>query len=215
METKITRNVETFGLNENQHELIITMLRDNVQSVGDYYLDSFDPDDMDMWLDHTEWTEDHNFVCDAKNSNADVYTFSHCKMGCDKVIGYIAVYNEDRSFSGNDSESTQNNELIDIENKLIRLVNIFDDVNESLRHLASRLLMDTSEDNQMDVSIIIETNEDQGLSTLDKPTVTKIYQDPSEGIIWVLFDGYKDYMEWDDLTYSDQYQILKYIQEKM
>ena len=205
METRISRNIKTFGLNENQHELAITMVRDNAMNVGNYYLDETDPTQVDIWIENKD--EYSPFLKYAKDNGAEIYTFSYNNIGAEQVIGYVAVYDEDLS--------TQNNDILELEYKLIKLVNLFDDVNESLRHFASRLLMDTSEDNQMDVYIVIETDEDQGLSDLEKPTVTKIYQDPSEGIIWVLFEGTEDYVEWDVLTYSDQYQILKYLQEEM
>lgn len=195
METMGSRNVMTFGLDENLHELAVTMVRDDVQSVGNYYLDK-----ANGKID----CEYSDLLDQANENGAEIYTLSHFHLGhehYDDILGYVAVYNEDRS--------TQNNDLEELEFKLIRLLNLFDDVNESLRHFVSRLLMDTSEENPMEIDLIVETDEDQGLSDLEKLCVKKIYQDPSEGIIWVLFEGTDDYVEWDTLTYSTQYQIIK------
>lgn len=197
METRISRNIETFGLNEDQHELAVTMVRDDAQSVGNYYLDKTNGN-IDC--------EYSDLLAQANEKGAEIYTLSHFHLGhehYDDILGYVAVYDEDRS--------TQNNDLEELEFKLIRLVNLFDDVNESLRHFASRLLMDTSEDNPIEIDLIVETDEDQGLSDLEKLCVKKIYQDPSEGIIWVLFEGTDDYVEWDTLTYSTQFQIIQYL----
>lgn len=197
METRISRNIETFGLDENLHELAVTMVRNDAQSVGNYYLDK-----TNGKID----CEYSDLLAQANEKGAEIYTLSHFHLGhehYDDILGYVAVYDEDRS--------TQNNDLEELEFKLIRLVNLFDDVNESLRHFASRLLMDTSEDNPMEIDLIVDTDEDQGLSDLEKLCVKKIYQDPSEGIIWVLFEGTDDYVEWDTLTYSTQFQIIQYL----
>ena len=197
METRISRNIETFGLNEDQHELAVTMVRDDAQSVGNYYLDK-----ANGKID----CEYSDLLAQANEKGAEIYILSHFHLGhehYDDILGYVAVYDEDLS--------TQNNDLEELEFKLIRLVNLFDDVNESLRHFASRLLMDTSEENPMEIDLIVDTDEDQGLSDLEKLCVKKIYQDPSEGIIWVLFEGTDDYVEWDTLTYSTQFQIIQYL----
>ena len=201
METRISRNIKTFGLNENQHELAVTMVRDNAMNVGNYYLDETDPTQVDIWIENED--EYSPFLKYAKDNGAEIYTFSYNNIGAEQVVGYVTVYDDDIS--------TQNNDIHELEFKLIKLVNLFDDVNESLRHFASRMLMDTSEENPMEIDLIVDTDEDQGLSDLEKLCVKKIYQEPSEGVIWVLFEGTDDYVEWDTLTYSTQFQIIKYL----
>lgn len=70
------------------------------------------------------------------------------------------------------------------------------------RNLLSALLMHSSEDNPIDTDFILESDENMGLSSLEKPHVIKVFQDPKEGIMWMLFEGADDYCELDadDIT---------------
>lgn len=70
----------------------------------------------------------------------------------------------------------------------------------SFRDGISALLMDTCEENPLHVSIILDTDDDMGLSSNDKLRITKLYQHPSEGIIYLKFDGDDNYCELEDYS---------------
>lgn len=68
----------------------------------------------------------------------------------------------------------------------------------SFRDGISALLMDTCEENPLQVSITLDTDEDMGLSTNDKLHIIELYQHPSEGIIYFKFYGDNNYYELED-----------------
>lgn len=57
------------------------------------------------------------------------------------------------------------------------------------------LLQNTCEENPLQVYIILDTNEDMGLSSNDKLHIIELYRHPSEGIIYFKFRGDNDYYE--------------------
>ena len=77
-----------------------------------------------------------------------------------------------------------------------------DNLKEEIRHRLSALLMDTDEEHPMEVSITLK----------DWTTITSIFQQPSEGIIWVRFYTCDNYMELDDLHIEEWLEILKYLE---
>lgn len=77
-----------------------------------------------------------------------------------------------------------------------------------VRRRLSALLEDTDEQHPMDTHIVIETEESQGLSTLQMPTIIKIFQHPTEGIIYVLYEGTEDYVEVEDDDTELMWQII-------
>ena len=102
---------------------------------------------------------------------------------------------------------------MDTNNKSIKEIEqMHNDLLESIRHNLSLKLMDTSKDNPLEVYIPLE-HDAVGLSTLEMPTVTRIYQLPSEGIIYVHFDGYGGDIELEDLFMDDIIQILKELEQ--
>ena len=102
---------------------------------------------------------------------------------------------------------------MDTNNKSLQEIEqMYNDLLESIRHNLSLKLMDTSKDKPLEVYIPLE-HDAIGLSTLEMPTITEIYQDPSEGIIYVHFygDGYDT--ELDYLHIADMIQILKELEQ--
>ena len=67
--------------------------------------------------------------------------------------------------------------------------NEIDIVEEAMWNKISLRLMHTSKDKPMNVDIIIETNEDMGLSSNDQLRISKIWQHPTEGWIDFCFYG--------------------------
>lgn len=82
-----------------------------------------------------------------------------------------------------------------------------------VRARLSALLSFTDEDHPMNVDIILETKKDVGLSTLQKPHIIKIFQDPKEGIMWMLMEGADDYIEIEEE--DEMAQIIEYILSKV
>lgn len=98
---------------------------------------------------------------------------------------------------------------MDTNNKSVKEIEqMYNDLLESIRHNLSLKLMDTSEDKPLEVHIPLEHGAVE-LSTLEMPIITKIYQHPSEGIIYVHFDGDECDTESDYLYIEDMIQILK------
>ena len=77
---------------------------------------------------------------------------------------------------------------------------------ESIRHFLSRHLMDTSEDKPMTVGLTLQGGA-MGLSELEKPEVTSMFQD-HEGIIWVQIYGMAEPIELDDVALDWQVEIV-------
>ena len=76
----------------------------------------------------------------------------------------------------------------------------------------SALLMNTSESEHLQVNIIVDTIEDQGLSDNDKMVITEIWQEPKEGIM--TFKIYGSDEEFDLSEYPELFkQIYNYLSD--
>lgn len=82
-----------------------------------------------------------------------------------------------------------------------------EDVREMIRFYFSRNLMETSEDNQKEVDIIIEDDYTFGLSTNDMLRIVSIWQHPTEGIITFVLNG-KIEIDFDDIETSTLLKIM-------
>lgn len=83
---------------------------------------------------------------------------------------------------------------------------------EKLRRRLSAILMDTDEQHPLECNILIGESEAQGLSSLELPLVTSVFQQPSEGIIWFNIYGCKDPIEFDDMNLEDIINIINYFE---
>ena len=70
---------------------------------------------------------------------------------------------------------------------------------ECIRQYFQRMLVDTSEESPVECDIIVDTADSQGISDLQKPHVIGMYQDPTQGIIYLQFEG--DEEHWYELEY--------------
>ena len=76
----------------------------------------------------------------------------------------------------------------------------------------SSLLSETSEDRHLNVYICLETEEDMGLSTLQKPHMSEIWQHPTEGIITFKLEGCDE--EFDLSEYAEFIpQVYEYLKK--
>lgn len=85
---------------------------------------------------------------------------------------------------------------------------------ESIRQYFSRLLMDTDAENPKQCWYILDTPESVGLSDALKPTLVSMYQDPSEGYIYFLFEGCEEYESFDYYDISVLFDILSAIERE-
>lgn len=82
-----------------------------------------------------------------------------------------------------------------------------EDVREMIRFYFSRNLMRTSEDNQMEVDIIIEDDYTFGLSTNDMLRIVSIWQHPTEGFITFVLNGNIE-IDFEDIETSTLLKIM-------
>ena len=80
---------------------------------------------------------------------------------------------------------------------------------EQLRKKFSSILMDTSEENPLEC--YIPFGDSYGLSTLQLPTVTSMFQIPNEGIIYFQIEGVQYPMEFDEFSNAELKEILKFL----
>ena len=93
-----------------------------------------------------------------------------------------------------------------VKEKLYDLINI-------VRQSISRILMDTSEENPKECHITLESPEDCGLSSLQLPTIIKVWQHPSEG--WITFEFIGNYRkEFEELDIYEMLQVLKGLEDE-
>lgn len=88
------------------------------------------------------------------------------------------------------------------------------DIKEELRHKLSALLMHTDEEHPIECNIKIGEDMAVGLSSLELPTVTRIFQEPKEGIIWLKMEGVEEPVEFDTLELGDLQTIYLNIKEQ-
>lgn len=83
---------------------------------------------------------------------------------------------------------------------------------ESIRKYLSRMLMDTSEDNPMNCSITLEYEEAFGLSSLQFPRITSMWQHPTEGLMYFVYDEDENSaLEFDHMLLEDLVIICDYL----
>lgn len=87
-------------------------------------------------------------------------------------------------------------------------------IKESIRKYLSRKLINISEENPLECNICLVKDEGIGLSTLNFPWVYKMWQHPTEGIIYFKFDTTNDDpVEFDSMLLEDLIIICKELDE--
>jgi hypothetical protein len=89
----LVRKIETIGLDEYQQEKVVAMLGYDLQSIGDLYLDEVDADELDLMIDQYETSnpEYSEFLAEAQEKDATVYSLSHGLMNYPEPLGYVSV----------------------------------------------------------------------------------------------------------------------------
>ena len=89
----LVRKIETIGLEDYQHDKVVVMLSGDLQSIGDLYLDEVDADELDLMIDQYETSnpEYSEFLAEAQEKDATVYSLSHGLMNYPEPLGYVSV----------------------------------------------------------------------------------------------------------------------------
>lgn len=96
-------------------------------------------------------------------------------------------------------------------NEITKIFNDFvtteDNIRQMVRNYLSRQLMNTNENEKMDVDIVVDVEDAMGLSSLELPNIIKMWQHPTEG--WITFETYGggEY-DFDDWTTRELVQIM-------
>ena len=92
--------------------------------------------------------------------------------------------------------------------EIIEMFNNTDnDVRETIRNYFSRQLMDTNENNKLEVDIVVDADDAMGLSSLELPNIIRMWQHPSEG--WITFETYGGgFYDFDDFSTRELIQIM-------
>lgn len=133
--------------------------------------------------------------------------------------GHLAIYDIDGKKYlglGDSINGPLNGTFLDLES--LPLDGIEDIRREQIRQILSSRLVDTNEKAPLRFSdekmVVIGEEEAQGLSSLELPRVTSLFQVPGEGTIWVNIEGCDEPMNIDDLDSSDLETILDAIAEE-
>ena len=89
--------VGTFGLSEEQHDMVVKMVQENKYCKGGYSLNEPDREMVNVWISdaHSEGDEDYaEFLRLALAEGADLYTLvDEGLIGVSQEIGEVAIYN--------------------------------------------------------------------------------------------------------------------------
>ena len=87
--------VETFGLTEKQHDMVVEMVKADVDKCGNYTLEEVDADMWDAWIDNAKEEGDEEyeeFLAEAQLGDAVTYTLNDNIGDFSQPIGDVAIY---------------------------------------------------------------------------------------------------------------------------
>jgi hypothetical protein len=87
--------VETFGLTEKQHDMVVEMVKADVDKCGNYTLEEVDADLWDAWIDNAkqEGNEEYEeFLAEAQLCDAATYTLFDNIGEWSQPIGEVSIY---------------------------------------------------------------------------------------------------------------------------
>lgn len=138
-------------------------------------------------------------VFNSRNTVGDCVETVYCKDGVTIDACYNCWYVEVFGLDEEDFESIEYRTHLRI---------------PDIRHKLSALLMDSSEETPVSVNIVMDYAEGFGLSDLEMPHCIKVFQQPDEGIMWMLFEGAEDYVEIEEDDYESMWFIYDYLLNK-
>lgn len=108
-------------------------------------------------------------------------------------------------------EHIMNKTLDEIKNAYDEWVRKEDDLREMIRMRLSSILMNTNQDNKFRCDIALDTRECIGLSSLNLPWVTSMWQHPTEGYITFDIDDGRSVTDFDGLSTEELITIIEAI----
>ena len=87
--------VETFDLSEEQHDMVVDMVKNDEDWNGNYSLEDVDGEMANIWIAdaHSEGNKEYaEFLRKALAENADLYTLTDHLGDFEQPIGEVAVY---------------------------------------------------------------------------------------------------------------------------
>lgn len=87
--------VETYGLSEEQHDMVVEMVKNEEDAYGNYTLEDVDADMLDAWIDNAKEdgdTEYENFLAEAQLVDADVLVLTDHLGDFEQQIGEVVIY---------------------------------------------------------------------------------------------------------------------------
>lgn len=152
----------------------------------------------------TEWPESQEFI-----GHSDCYLATSLECN-EKQLDQAYFVPEDLIIE----LQSQNKSVLEMET-MFEQYNYLDKLlRKSMRNYLSRELMNTSEDNPRVETICLINAEGFRLSTLNFPWIYKLWQNPTEGIIYFAYDREgKEIVEFDHMLTEDLLTICKHIGE--
>lgn len=148
----------------------------------------------------TEWPESQDFV-----GNPECYLV-HSLDHNERQLDSAYFVPEDLFIEW----KAMNKNVTELESMHVQYKFLENMLRESVRKYLSKLLMNTSEENPLECKICLVNDEAIGLSTLNFPWVYKMWQHPTEGIIYFHYDTTDtDPVEFDAMLLEDLITICK------
>jgi len=90
--------IKFYGLDDNQEKIAKYIYENNVRWGGNYTLEEVDDETAKIWIDDTDDDEYREFLEDALEKGAEVYSLTDHLGEFSQPIGEIAVYGYSRFF---------------------------------------------------------------------------------------------------------------------
>lgn len=86
--------VETFNLSEEQHDMVLEMVKKNQHKNGNYTLEEIDKDvlKLQIWIDESEDKEYKDFLTEASSNSPEIYTLKEHLGNFSRPMGEVAIY---------------------------------------------------------------------------------------------------------------------------
>lgn len=87
--------IETFDLSEEQHNLVVDLVKNDRHKKGNYTLDETDTEMVNVWIAdaHSEGEEEYaEFLRQALANSCEMYTLTDHLGGFSQPIGDVAIY---------------------------------------------------------------------------------------------------------------------------
>ena len=157
---------------------------------------------MDKTYRLVEWPESQDFV-----GNPDCYLMQAMENQQYKDSAYFVPENLILELKTNSKSVADIKQMYHSQYQFMEQL-----LRESIRKYISRMLMDTSEDNPMNCNITLEYEEAFGLSTLQIPRITSMWQHPTEGLMYFVYDEDENSaLEFDHMLLEDLVIICDYL----